>query len=264
MAVELTASMVRSFKQCPRRYELEYGYSLSPVQAADALTIGTNYHSKVEAILTGNEWDENGVSGGMANAFHRYVPWRQWDLAGVEQEFRIRIKRGLYLKGKMDAVLTDGTPIEHKTFGGGDWDKYANHLAWDDQATLYMLAAGTTRLIYTVCKKPTIRMRRDETREDFENRCWHWYDPDEGGADKIRVFNVVRVRNELHDAAEQLIELAKTIKRGNFYRNPQACALVSCPFESICLTYRGEIEPVGHAPIGYKRRERRNPELCRF
>ncbi|MBQ9526881.1 MAG: PD-(D/E)XK nuclease family protein [Fretibacterium sp.] len=252
--IELTASMVKSFKQCPRRYELEYVHNLKPRTPAEYLTTGADYHSKVEAILKREEWDNAGVTGAMAGAFDEYSGWREWDLEDVEKEFKVYIGDGVWLKGKMDAVLKDGTPIEHKTFGGGDWDKYVNHLAWDDQVTLYLLATDARRVIYTVCKKPTIRQKKDETEDEYWRRCADWYDED-----KFRVFNVTRARGEIEAAGEDLIVLADVIQRGVFYRNPQACSLVACPYESICLSYRGEI-----VPVNFERKERSSEELCRF
>lgn len=254
-SIELTASMVKCFKQCPRRYELEYVYDLKPKSPAAYLSLGTDYHSRVEAILKGEEWSAEGKAGAMATAFNDYVPWREWDIEGVEMEFKRPLTPDIWIKGKMDAVLTDETPIEHKTFGGGDWDRYVNHLAWDDQVSLYLLAQDSRKVIYTVCKKPTIRQKKDETDEEFEDRCWHWYDD----ADKMRVFEVTRTRDELKAFAEELISLARVIKRGFFYRNPQACALVACPYESICLSYRGEI-----VPVAFEKKEKRSEELCRF
>ena len=257
--MDLTASMVKCFKQCPRRYELEYVYDLKPKTPAEYLSLGTDYHSRVEAILKGEPWDEDGISGAMANAFNAYVPWREWDIEGVEMEFKVPIAPGIGIKGKMDAELTDGTPVEHKTFGGGDWDRYVNHLAWDDQVSLYLLAQDSRKVIYTVCKKPTIRQKKGETQEQYEERCWHWYDPDQDGADKVRVFEVTRSRDEIKAFAKELISLSETIERGFFYRNPQACALVACPFESICLSYRGEI-----VPVAFEKKEKRSEELCKF
>ena len=252
--MELTSSMVKCFKQCPRRYELEYVHDLKPRTPASYLSLGTEYHAKVEAILKGEEWSEDGVAGAMAGAFKTYSGFKEWNLADTEKEFSVQIQGNLYLMGRMDAVMTDGTPIEHKTFGGGDWDKYVIHLAWDDQVTLYLLATGARQCIYTVCKKPTIRQKKDETEDEYMQRVWEWYTPD-----KFGVFKVTRARGEIEAARDELITLAGTIGRGHFYRNPQACALVACPFESICLSYRGEI-----VPVNFEKKEKRSEELCRF
>ena len=51
MITELTASMISSYKKCPRRYELEYIHELKPVIVSEALSVGTNYHANVEKIL---------------------------------------------------------------------------------------------------------------------------------------------------------------------------------------------------------------------
>ena len=257
MIFDITASMVKQFKNCPRRYELEYVYNLKPKTPAGYLTTGTSYHSKVEAILKGEEWDQDGVTGAMAAAFQAYSGYEEWNVKGVEVEFMTPIKENLMLRGRMDAVIDNGTPLEHKTFGGGDWDKYVNHLAWDDQATLYMLAAGTNRCIYTVCKKPTIRLKKGETEEEYCLRCWDWYR--DGGEEKFKVFNVTRAKGEIEAARNELIRIKDAIMWGHFYRNPQACALVSCPYESVCLSYRGEI-----IPVGFEKKMKRSEELCAF
>ena len=160
--MELTASMVRCFKQCPRRYELEYVHCLKPTVPQAALAMGSSYHERVAAILMRQPWDRSGVVGAMAEAFDLGVSWYTWAIQDVEREFRVKVGRGLWLKGKMDVLLRDGTPVEHKTFGGSDWDRYVDHLAWDDQVTLYLMATGAHKTIYTVCRKPTIRKRKDE------------------------------------------------------------------------------------------------------
>ncbi len=53
----LTASMLRTYKSCPRLYELQYIEMLKPVVAADYLTTGTNYHAAVENILKGEPYE---------------------------------------------------------------------------------------------------------------------------------------------------------------------------------------------------------------
>ena len=116
MITEITASMIGSYKKCPRRYELEYIHDLKPVTASEALTIGTDYHANVERILRREEYDHSGLAGKMAEAFEKYIDWQDWT-AAPEQEFRVRIGRGVYLKGKLDALTADGIPVEHKTTG---------------------------------------------------------------------------------------------------------------------------------------------------
>ena len=59
MITELTASMIASFKKCPRRYELEYIENLRPIVTSEALEIGTNYHANIEKLLKGEEYERD-------------------------------------------------------------------------------------------------------------------------------------------------------------------------------------------------------------
>lgn len=256
----LTASMIRSYKTCPRRYELEYIEMLKPAVPLEALETGSNYHARIEALLKGEDWSRDGVVGKMAEAFDRFVPWRDWDVAKVEEEFSIRLGYGLYLRGKMDGILADGTPIEHKTSGVAVDEKYIDRLAWDDQVSVYLLALslirGTpaTRVVYTVCQKPTIRLKQNETEEEYVERVGQWYDET-----KMRVLTVVRRPEELEEKREEIVNLAREIRgRKHFWRNPSACSIVNCPYAPICLNYDPSLT------VGFVKKERMSEELCKF
>lgn len=260
ITIELTASMIRCYKSCPRRYELEYIEMLKPEEKIEALEIGSNYHTRIEALLKGKEWNRDGVIGKMVEAFDRFVPWRSWEIAGVEEEFRVRIGRGVYLIGKMDGIMADGTPIEHKTSGVAVDEKYIDRLAWDDQVSVYLLALslmrGTpvTRVVYTVCQKPTIRLKQNETEEQYLERVGQWYDET-----KVRVLTVVRRPEELEEKRKEIVNLAREIRgRKHFWRNPSACSIVNCPYAPICLNYDPSLI------VGFVKKERRNEELCKF
>ena len=254
MITELTASMIGSYKRCPRRYELEYIHNLRPTGTSEALEIGTNYHANVEHILRHEEYDHSGLAGKMAEAFEKYIDWRDWQ-AVPEQEFRVRISRGFYLKGKLDALTADGIPVEHKTTGQSSLEKYIDHLAYDDQIAIYMLITGSLRATYTIIQKPTIRQGKSETEEEYLERVSEWYSPEH-----VVSVNVVRTANELKEKREELIYLSKQIQRTKlFWRNPNTCALTSCPYASICLNYEPDMQLVG-----YEKKERRNEELCKY
>ena len=62
MITEITASMIASFKKCPKRYELEYIHDLRPVSTSDALMTGTSYHANLEKILNREGYDHSGLS----------------------------------------------------------------------------------------------------------------------------------------------------------------------------------------------------------
>lgn len=261
MIFEFTASMLRQYKNCQRRFWFEYEELIKPEKPAEALEIGGSYHSIVEKILKREEYQpEMSLPYVMAKAFERYLPWQSWDIVSVEKEFRVRIRRGIYFKGKLDAICSDGVPIEHKTTRDALEDAYLNKLTIDDQVTGYLTALSimrdepVNRVIYTACQKPTIRLKQNETEEEFIERCSNWYDDT-----RVRTFTVVRSTKELEDNLELLKEAGKEMKkRKTFFRNPQACSIIKCPYASICLDYDPELL------IGFVKKEKASEELCKF
>jgi hypothetical protein len=258
--INLTASMIRAYKTCPRKYELEYIEGLKPTVTPEALETGSSYHACVENILKGEPYRAEGVIKEMAAAFSRFIPWREWNVAEVEHEFNIHAGRGFWMRGKIDAILADGTPVEHKTAGQSINEKYIDNLAWDDQVSYYLLALTllrgepVTRVQYTVCQKPTIRQTQKETWEEYLQRVNAWYG--ENTETKIAVFTVVRSPGELAEIQESVKKLVKEIRnRKHFWRNPQACALLGCVYRPICLNYCPE------TLTGFVKKERMNEEL---
>lgn len=251
MITELTASMIGTYKRCPRRYELEYIYDLKPIEPPEALSIGSSYHANIEKILKHEEYDHEGLAGRMAEAFEKYIDWHDWE-AQPEKEFRVRISRGLYLKGKLDALTADGIPVEHKTTGQNSLEKYIDHLAYDDQIAIYMLVTQSQRAIYTIMQKPTIRQGKNETEVEYLSRVSAWYTPEH-----VKSVNVVRTGGELEAKREEIIYLAKQIRHTKiFWRNPNTCSITSCPYASICLNYEPEMQLVS-----YEKKARKNEEL---
>ena len=164
----------------------------------------------------------------------------------------MRLSRGLYLKGKLDALTMDGIPVEHKTTGQYSLEKYIDHLAYDDQITIYMLVTGSERAIYTIMQKPTIRQCKAETEAEYLGRVSAWYSPEHAMS-----VNVVRTAGELEAKREEIIYLARQIRQTKlFWRNPNTCAITTCPYASICLNYEPSMQLVG-----YEKKERRNEEL---
>jgi hypothetical protein len=171
--INLTASMLRAYKACPRLYELQYIEGLKPEKTPTYFEMGSNYHACVEKILKKESYEADGVVGSMANAFSLYLPWRDWNVKEIEHEFDYMLTPFCHMVGKIDAICEDGTPVEHKTTSSGIDEKFINSLAWDDQVNFYLLALTlitgkpVTRVIYTVCQKPTIRQTQKETYEEY-------------------------------------------------------------------------------------------------
>ena len=161
--------------------------------------------------------------------------------------------------------------IEHKTTSqwGVDGTAYLNNLLWDEQSTNYLYAyrrmledgvidgMAVEGIFYTIVEKPTLKPylatpqdkrkytkdgklyagqhEEDETPAAFRARVRAWYD------EKSRVHSTFVYRTE-RDIEEQVADFNLTLKdivfaerAGTFYRNPEACKILPCPFRPKCL-----------------------------
>ena len=258
----LTASMIRAYKACPRLYELEYIHKLKPERTSEALITGSCYHEYVADILSGGTPSFVGVPGAMASAFDRFIPWRDWGISSVEQEFSVKLTPYFILRGKIDALCEDGCVVEHKTTRNALDDMYLERLALDDQVSIYLAAQSllqgklVNRVHYTAVQKPTIRQKQNESEEDFFNRICDWYDDT-----RVKAFTVVRTASQIEETLDHLQMLASEIrKRKLWYRNPSHCMIIDCPYRSICL----DCDP--QTLTGFVKKENNNEELsaCNF
>jgi hypothetical protein len=249
---DFTTSMVRSYKSCRRKFELEYIELLKPSITPDALATGSNYHTKIEQLLRHGQFGRTGERTDiMADAFTRYILPQLPPVVEVEREFRFRLAPGIYLKGKIDAIAADGTPIEHKTTAVTPDENYIYKLNWDEQVAAYMLATESSSLIYTVCQKPTIRPKQTESEDDYLSRCTAWYEET-----KAVTFMVSRTAAELKNKREELILLAREMRKQKlFYCNPSNCQIMGCSYSPICLDYNPEFI------MGFDKKNTRNEEL---
>jgi hypothetical protein len=253
--------MLRAYKACPRLYQLEYVEGLKPAKKEEYFEVGSNYHACVESILKGEPVAADGIVLRMAEAFERFIPWREWNVSETESEFHVTLTAFCHMVGRIDAIAGDGTPIEHKTAGTAIDERYIEKLAWDDQVNFYLLARTIitgkpqTKVIYTVCQKPTIKQTQKETYEDYLERVRAWYTED-----KVKALAVVRSVDELKETEAEIREMTSQIrKQKHFYRNPAHCRITGCSYSSICLNYDPEVV------TGFVKKERVNEELsCAF
>ena len=262
--IALTASMIKTYKACPRLYELQYIHKLKPEKTSEPLTIGSQYHELVAKILKTKTVPVyfRSIADVMALAFARYLDFEEWGIKDVEQEFSVKLTPFFMLRGKVDAICEDGSIVEHKTTRNPLDDLYLERLAYDDQVSIYLAAQSLlhekliTRVHYTAVQKPTLRQKQGEPEADFFTRCWNWYTPE-----KVKSFTVVRTAWEIDDTISELRDLAKEIRnRKLWYRNPSHCMIVDCAYRPICL----ECDP--ETLTGFVQKENNNEELtqCRF
>lgn len=250
--MKLSASLVKTYKMCRRKYELKYLEELEPVAKSQALQDGSDYHELLEKFYKGGEIDYhdgcNPKIAAMASAYVRHIYQKSEELRGVEYAekwFEYPLTKKHSIVGRNDAVTIDGIPVEHKTTSMDVDDEYVYALQWDEQILSYMLANSINEMYYTVVKKPTIRQKQNETDAEFYNRCVEWYEVDTDK--KVKVIKVTRSFAEIQEHRKNLLVMANEIEKcKHFYRNPSACTCYNrrCEYSQVCLNYNPELQYV--------------------
>lgn len=224
-----------------------------------------------ECAETGAEDDGTGlVVAECLKAFDRDVPWRRWEIRALEKEFRVNCGYARYLRGKIDGIIAiDGMLflLEHKTAATVN-DAYLHHLLWDDQAGNYLYAARKLGLdvqgtVYIVCAKPGLKRAlatagdklvynkdgrlharcrmTDETHAEYAARVGAWY----AEQNRFTLQTVYRNPAELSAIRNDLLltmdDIALCDRNGSFYRNPDSCRMLRCPYEALCLEDTPEV-----------------------
>jgi CRISPR/Cas system-associated exonuclease Cas4 (RecB family) len=180
--------------------------------------------------------------------------------------------RTFCLAGKLDAIaeLADQrvAVLEYKTCGediGPDSD-YWLRLRCDLQISQYVLAAraigydiGT--VLYDVTRKPTIRLRKEETPEEFGERLLtdigdrpdYYFQRRE--VPRLED-DLIEFQSELWQQATQLIE---SRKRSRWFRNVNRMTCSNCQFSELCFQ-RIQVNPDA-PPAGYVILADVHPEL---
>lgn len=262
--MKLSASLVKTYKMCRRKYELKYIEELEPVAKSQALQDGTDYHAMIEKFYKGDGIGycegENPKVCAMAMAYFKYL-WQVHpelkDIEYAEKWFEYPLTKKHSIVGRNDAITVDGIPVEHKTVSCDIDDEYVYTLQWDEQILTYMLANSINEMYYTVVKKPTIRQKQNETEQEFFNRCVDWYREDTDK--KVRLIKVTRSFTEIEEHRKNLIIMAEEIEKcKHFYRNPNACNCYNrrCEYSQVCLNYNPQFDYVE-----YEKKKRYTEEL---
>ncbi len=195
----MTATRMGTLLDCPRKHYWKYEVGMVRDVDASALRFGSAWHEAMEARWTGatyedalsraldtaKDFDEATVatiSGLLAGYFNRWTDDPVKELH-PEVEFRYPLagSRSFDCAGKIDGlgVLHDGrlALVEHKTTStdvGPDSD-YWIRLRANPQVMQYILAAralgwDVAVVLYDVTRKPSIRVKQNETPEDYAER----------------------------------------------------------------------------------------------
>lgn len=250
--MQVSISKIKTFKSCRRMYELKYVEGLRPIQKAEALEIGSNYHALLEQLNnTGaiTEYDdEYSKELAMAKAYEKYI-YPQFKVMAAEQTLELDLGDGDTLIGIVDGIAADGHIVEHKTTGSEITEQYEYNLLWDEQILAYMFLTGKRKVWYTVCRKPNIRQKQNESDQEFYERMVAWYDTDTDT--KIRLLEIERTDAEVEQFKSDLDAICYEIKTAEhtekhrvtsaspFYKNTCHCNMWGrrCEYSSICLNY---------------------------
>lgn len=242
--MKISVSRLKTYKACPREFYFKYIENLEPVEKAEALEVGKNYHKRLENLYNGEEEisdDDFSKERAMVEAYKKYI-YPNFKVKSAEDWFEYELPNGDTLMGITDGIAEDGCLVEHKTKGSEITEQYEYDLMWDEQILAYMLVTGTRKVYYTVCRKPTIRQKKDETDEEFYRRMVEWYDEDTDS--KIRLLEIHRTDDEVKQFEKDLLyfldhQIPKDTDEKNYYRNTCNCNMYGrrCEFSSVCLNY---------------------------
>lgn len=231
-------SALKTFKACRRAYQFRYIEELVPNQTTEALETGHNYHDLLEQLYTkGDFLQEFTKECAMATAYKKYI-YPKFSCHRAEEWQHFKLSDEYELFGRVDGIADDGALVEHKTTNSDITEGYEYDLQWDEQLLAYMLMSGARKMWYTVCKKPTIRLKKGESEQEFFERMVAWYDEDTDS--KIRLIEVFRTDEEVEAFRQDILELFKEVDGcRNFYRNCLHCNKWGrrCEYSSICLNY---------------------------
>lgn len=242
--MRVSISRIKAFKSCRRLYELKYLENLEPVQKPEALEVGSNYHKLLEQLNNGADLindpeykDNYSKELAMARAYQNYI-YPKFKVKEAEKWMEYDLGNGDKLVGCVDAIAEDGCIVEHKSVGSDITEQYEYNLMWDEQILAYMMMTGARKVYYTVCRKPTIRQKQNESEEEFFYRMLEWYDTDTES--KIRLLEIYRTDDEVEQFHDDLIAMVDEMRHtGYFYKNTCHCNMYGrrCEYSSVCLHY---------------------------
>jgi len=257
----LSASRIRCFKECRKKYWFQYIENLEPVSKPKPLALGKAVHTGQEMIDRGKSMEEAkaaimlqyedwpaedvGILPGHAMAivkgYSEFAPI-DWKVLDMETRFEVNAGYGRRLMGYFDGIIERNGRIyilERKTAARVD-EKYLNNLLWDEQASIYAYAAKELGLnidgiLYDIIQKASIRLKKNETEEEYIERLEEWYRDPSRYTRHIVSRNNEQIESLISDVRDVALDMTVAEREGRFYRNPSACKIMGCQFQSVCL-----------------------------
>lgn len=204
----------------------------------------------------------------MASWSYNRKPWPppeevdDWEILGVEQVIRARIPVIRYwARVKLDLVVRQKSTghvwiVDYKTIGDPPAEAVKQYM-FDEQPRLYTAVAhkayeqygGVQGFIYSVISRPTIRLKKNQSFEDYLLEIEEWYEGKGRHDDKLaaRIKEPLYLLQPLHYASHLDDEMLFTLKEykmalkarpdlPRFGRNKDACFDYNsrCPYWDLC------------------------------
>ena len=250
-------SRINCFKQCPKKFDYRYNKHLFKIdEESTILIMGKAFHrgielgdvGKLEQELDNNNdfLNENAETNkvivlAMVEAFFNKFP--DHNEGDVKHEVEIKTKFGGYdFIMYADAIVeeVDGIVLrEYKTTSRID-STYIDKLKFNDQISRYCLAIEqeyhkpVKRIEYYVAKKPLLRLKKDESLEQYRQRLVEKIMDDE---ESIQYFELYRTPEQLSEEQEDLIyDMEQIDKTTRYTKNLSACSCYeTCPYLELCM-----------------------------
>lgn len=255
--MKFSHSRINCFKQCPKLFDYKYNKHLFKIDGdSDSLIMGSAFHRGIELgninalekeldenndfLSEGNETNKIIVLAMVEAFFNKFPHHNEGD---IQHEVKIETTFGNHpFIMFADAIIDEPDGIvlrEYKTASRID-STYIDKLQFNDQITRYCLAIEqeyhkpVKRIEYYVAKKPLLRLKQNETLEQFRNRLVEKITEDE---ESIQYFELHRTREHLDEELSDLIYDMDTISKTTRYtKNLSACSCYgNCPYLNLCM-----------------------------
>jgi hypothetical protein len=204
--------------------------------------------------LTGEEsdkiWVQSTIVVGLLKGYEKQ--WfkqdiKRWEVIQAEGAFDVAMPGGWRYRGKTDLVVRDKKTkrvklVEHKTTSRLDAG-YVAKLPLDNQILGYIWAKnqeklGIKEVVYNVARKPGIRLKQNESLDQFAKRIIDEYSLNTAAYYYRETLtfdpkDVDRFKDELFRFMEE-VDRAQT--QGYYSQNTTQCTVMGvCPFMKLCL-----------------------------
>lgn len=282
----LSPSALQLYAECPRRYSYRYVHGREPISAAPSLSFGRVMHSALEVFwrdgkehvgewlkANATELEESQAAKLVAMLTHYAPPREDYEVVSVEEAFEQPIihpskRTGLVsmrLGGRTDAVVrkvADGSlwVLEHKSTSDEitGFGPYWQRLAIDRQSSIYAMASGAVGVLYDVLRKPALKVKANESIEQYGERCAAAI-----AEDRSRYYQFREIHKTPADLTETQIDVYQaarlvgvSTREGWWPKNTGACRSLygTCPFLDVC-SGRANLDD----PTLFRDREERAP-----